>query len=142
MTKNNTEMKCMEEIRPAILFINSNKSEHSLEKKIAKIRKKVSLWGIALQYEAVISKGPDRDIDRDEINMLIALLLTGKYELIAVNRITDLTDDLYDLNEFMKDTSEIGIRILELSTMRILSYVDLKQECVKCNHVSHGRIWF
>lgn len=52
------------------------------------------------------------------INMLISLMITGKYEIVVVNKMKDLTDDLSDLNEFMKDTFAIGVHFFELSTMQ------------------------
>lgn len=55
----------------AILFMNSNKSERNIRKKIAKTREKCLTHGIVLGHDVVINKGPDRDIDRDAINMLV-----------------------------------------------------------------------
>lgn len=55
----------------AILFKNSNKSERNIHKKVAKTREKCMAHGIILGHEVVINKGPDRDIDRDAVNMLI-----------------------------------------------------------------------
>lgn len=102
---------------PAILFLNSNKSEHNLQKIIRDKRQKCRLCGVELLHECIVNKGADRDIDRDAINQLISLLLTGKYEVIVVEKMTDLTDDLSDLNEFIKDAAAIGVYFFELSTM-------------------------
>ena len=55
----------------AILFKNSNKSERNIHKKVAKTREECMAHGIILGHEVVINKGPDRDIDRDAVNMLI-----------------------------------------------------------------------
>lgn len=49
----------------AILFMNSNKSERNIRKKVAKAREKCMSQGIVLGHDVVINKGPDRDIDRD-----------------------------------------------------------------------------
>lgn len=46
----------------AILFMNSNKSERNIRKKIAKTREKCLTHGIVLRHDVVIKKGPDRDI--------------------------------------------------------------------------------
>ena len=54
----------------AILFMNSNKSERNIRKKVAKAREKCMSQGIVLGHDVVINKGPDRDIDRDAVNML------------------------------------------------------------------------
>ena len=63
--------------------------------------------------DVVINKGPDRDIDRDAVNMLISLLLDGEYQLIVVDKLTDITPDLSDLEEFLKDAAEIGVGVFD-----------------------------
>lgn len=103
---------------PAILFMNSNKSERNLQGIVKENRQKCSPYGIELQHDCIVNKGPNRDIDRDAINMLISMLITGRYEVVVVNKMTDLTDDLSDLNEFMKDAFFMGIYFFELSTMK------------------------
>ena len=110
----------------AVLFMNSNKSERNIRKKVAKTREKCLSHGIILGHDVIINKGPDRDIDRDAINMLISLLLDGKYELVVVDKLTDLTTDLSDLEEFLKDAAAIGVSVFELSTMQVRSHVYLE----------------
>ncbi|MBO5033565.1 MAG: hypothetical protein J6D08_17070 [Lachnospiraceae bacterium] len=110
----------------AVLFMNSNKSERNIRKKVAKTREKCLSHGIMLGHDVIINKGPDRDIDRDAINMLISLLLDGKYELVVVDKLTDLTNDFSDLEEFLKDAAAIGIGVFELSTMQVRSHVYLE----------------
>ncbi len=110
----------------AVLFMNSNKSERNIRKKVAKTREKCLSHGIMLGHDVIINKEPDRDIDRDAINMLIALLLDGKYELVVVDKLTDLTTDLSDLEEFLKDAAAIGVSVFELSTMQVRSHVYLE----------------
>lgn len=85
----------------AILFMNSNKSERNIRKKVAKTREKCMSHGIVLGHDVVINKGPDRDIDRGAVNMLITFLLDGEYQMIVVDKLTDLTSDLSDLEEFL-----------------------------------------
>ncbi len=101
----------------AVLFMNSNKSERNIRKKVAKTREKCLSHGIMLGHDVVINKGPDRDIDRDAVNLLISFLLTGQYDMVAVDKLTDITEDVSDLEEFMKDAANIGVGFLELSTM-------------------------
>ena len=79
-------------------------------------------WG----HDVVINKGPDRDIDRDAINMLISFLLEGEYQVIVVDRLTDLTNDLSDLEELLKDAERVGVKVFELSTMQFRNHVYLE----------------
>ena len=50
-----------ENLPSAILFMNSNKSEKNIRKKVAKTREKCLSHGIILRRDVVICKGPDRD---------------------------------------------------------------------------------
>ncbi len=121
----------------AILFMNSNKSECNIRKKVAKTREKCMSHGIVLGHDVVINKGPDRDIDRDAVNMLITFLLDGEYQMIVVDKLTDLTSDLSDLEEFLNDAAAIGVSVFELSTMQIRRHVYM-EGCPDCSTI--GRI--
>lgn len=121
----------------AILFMNSNKSERNIRKKVAKTREKCMSHGIVLGHDVVINKGPDRDIDRDAVNMLITFLLDGEYQMIVVDKLTDLTSDLSDLEEFLNDAAAIGVSVFELSTMQIRHHVYM-EGCQDCSTI--GRI--
>lgn len=121
----------------AILFMNFNKSERNIRKKVAKTREKCMSHGIVLGHDVVINKGPDRDIDRDAVNMLITFLLDGEYQMIVVDKLTDLTSDLSDLEEFLNDAAAIGVSVFELSTMQIRHHVYM-EGCPDCSTI--GRI--
>lgn len=118
----------------AILFMNSNKSERNIRKKVAKAREKCMSQGIVLGHDVVINKGPDRDIDRDAVNMLITFLLDGEYQMIVVDKLTDLTSDLSDLEEFLNDAAAIGVSVFELSTMQIGHHVYM-EGCPDCSAI-------
>lgn len=107
---------------PAIMFINSNKSESNIRQTIQQNRQKCSVAGIALMNEAIINKGPNRDIDRDAVNMLITRLISGQYDTVVVENMADIAADESDLEEFMHDAANIGVGFFELSTMRYLIY--------------------
>lgn len=105
------------ESHAAVLFLNSNRSEKNIKKIIAENRRICAFSGLDLKQEVIVSKGPDRDIDREAINMLILLLLSGKYEVVVVDCLFDLTDDISDLCEFIKDAASIGVKFFELRTL-------------------------
>ena len=101
-----------ENLPSAILFMNSNKSEKNIRKKVAKTREKCLSHGIILRRDVVICKGPDRDVD-----LLISFLMTGQYDMVALDKLTDLTEDVSDMEELMNDAAKIGVGFLELSTI-------------------------
>ena len=118
----------------AILFMNSNKSERNIRKKVAKTREKCMSHGIVLGHDVVINKGSDRDIDRDAVNLLITFLLDGEYQIIVVDKLTDITSDLSDLEEFLNDAAAIGVNVFELSTMQIRNHVYM-EGCPDCSTI-------
>ena len=118
----------------AILFMNSNKSERNIRKKVAKTREKCMSHGIVLGHDVVINKGPDRDIDRDAVNMLITFLLDGEYQMIVVDKLTDITPDLSDLEEFLNDVAAVGVSVFELSTMLVRHHVYM-EGCPNCSAI-------
>ena len=125
----------------AILFMNSNKSERNIRMKIAKIREKCLSHGIILGQHVVVNKGPDRDIDREAVNMLISLLLEEKYQLIVVDKLTDITPDLSDLEEFLTDAAAIGVSVFELSSMQVRHHVYM-DSCPECSPIGNIiRMW-
>ncbi|MCD8039635.1 MAG: hypothetical protein LUE96_11215 [Lachnospiraceae bacterium] len=124
-----------------ILFINFNKSERNIRKKVVKIREKCISHGIILGQDVIINKGPDRDIDRDAVNMLISFLLDGEYQMIVVDKLTDITPDLSDLEEFLSDAAAIGVNVFELSTMKVRHHVYM-EDCPECSPIGNIiRMW-
>ena len=123
-------------VHPAIMFMNSNKSESNIRQLIQENRQKCSMAGIALMNEAIINKGPNRDIDRDAVNMLITRLISGQYDTVVVENMADITADESDLEEFMHDAANIGIGFFELSTMQYHMY-----DTTKCPADKERPIW-
>lgn len=101
-------------VHPAVMFMNSNKSESNIRSIIQQNRQKCSMAGITLMNETIAN----RDIDRDAVNMLI----TGQYDTVVVENMTDITADESDLEEFMYDAANIGVGFFELSTMQYHIY--------------------
>lgn len=115
----------------AILFMNSNKAERNIRKKVAKTRENCTSHGIVLGHNFVINKGAESDIDRDAVNMFITFLLDGEYQVIVIDKLTELTSDVYDLEEFLNDAVAIGVSVFELSTMQVRHHVYV-EGCPDC----------
>lgn len=105
-------------VHPAVMFMNFNKSESNIRSIIQQNRQKCSMAGITLMNETIAN----RDIDRDAVNMLITRLITGQYDTVVVENMTDITADESDLEEFMYDAANIGVGFFELSTMQYHIY--------------------
>lgn len=97
--------------RPAVLFLNSNKSKENVEKIAERYQLFCRFVGLDVTM-AIVGKGPCRDIDRDAVNELILVLLAGQYEVVVVETMADLTGNLPDLEEFARDAAKTGIIFL------------------------------
>ncbi len=105
-------------VHTAVMFMNSNKSEKNIRRMFQESRRECVGAGITLMRECIVSKGPNRDVDRDAVNRLVSVLITGRYDTVVVERLSDLTADRSDLEEFMRDAARSGIGFFELSTMQ------------------------
>ena len=123
-------------VHPAVMFMNSNKSESNIRSIIQRNRQKCSVAGIALMNETIVNKGLNRDIDRDAVNMLITRLITGQYDTVVVENMTDITADKSDLEEFIYDAANIGVGFFEISTMQYHIY-----DLTKCPADKERTIW-
>jgi len=114
------------EVKSAVFFMNTNKAECNAAAIAEQVKKICKPYGMNV-CALITSKGPERDIDREEINKLIAVIMQEQFEIVVVKDMTDLTNNLDDLEEFMKDAAGQGIRFFELSTMCI-RYNDYEEE--------------
>lgn len=114
-----------ENMPSAIMFMNSNKSERNIRKKVEKAREKCFFRGINVGNEIVVSKGPNRDIDRPAINALITVVSRCGYKVVVVDKLTDITTDIYDLETFLDDVAYAGVKVFELSSMQYRRYVNM-----------------
>ena len=65
------------------------------------------------------------------INQLFLRLITRKYEIVVVRHMKDITNDLSDLKEFIKDVIAIKVGFFELSTMQFRYDTYLDDNCEK-----------
>ena len=68
------------------------------------------------QVDEIIDQSNRRDVDRNEIGDLMQLLETGKYEVLIVRDIWELTNDADDLEVRTNEILAMGIGIFELSS--------------------------
>lgn len=114
-----------ENMSSTIMLMNSNKSERNISKKVKKAREKCFFHGINIGNEIVVSKGPNRDIDRPAINALISVVSRRGYKVVVVDKLTDITTDIYDLETFLDDAAYAGVKVFELSSMQYRRFVDV-----------------
>ena len=97
----------------------------NISKKVQKAREKCFFHGINVGNEIVVIKGPDRDIDRPAINALISVVSRCGYKVVVVDKLIDITTDIYDLETFLDDAAYAGVKVFELSSMQYRRFVDV-----------------
>lgn len=125
---------------PAVLFMNSNKSEQNARKIVAEDRLACCYVGIGWKHEVIVNKGANRDIDREAVNILVSLLVTRQCEVVVVEKLSDLTNDASDLEEFMRDAAQIGVCFYELSSQCFYSCHVIV--LIRRRTVLHGMGWW
>ena len=55
-----------------------------------------------------------RDYDREALNAFFATLKENDFEVVVVRSLNEITDDIYDLEEFVKTITDMGIWLYSL----------------------------
>lgn len=128
----NAEVKMLK----AVVFMNSNKMQRNIYRKIVKIRYKCFSHGIILEYDVIINKRENRDIDRDAFNMLISLFPYRMYQMIVKDKLLDPTTDIFVLKEFLNDIFVIGVSVVEFKNMQNRRQMFFKKG-MECTHIGN-----
>ena len=64
--------------------------------------------------DAYCDRSMTRDYDREALNAFFATLKEEDFEVVVVRSLNDITDDIYDLEEFVKTITDMGIWLYSL----------------------------
>ena len=64
--------------------------------------------------DAYCDRSMTRDYDRESLNAFFATLKEEDFEVVVVRSLNEITDDIYDLEEFVKTITDMGIWIYSL----------------------------
>ena len=64
--------------------------------------------------DAYCDRSMTRDYDREGLNAFFATLKEEDFEVVVVRSLNEITDDIYDLEEFVKTITDMGIWIYSL----------------------------
>lgn len=56
---------------------------------------------------------------------MISLVLRRGYKVVVVDKLTDITTDIYDLETFLDAAAYAGVKVFELSSMQYRRYVNV-----------------
>lgn len=113
------------EVLNGLLFIKSMMSVENVERQAIALRKLANKAGVDCNH-ALLDDSYSKSIDRDAICDLLEYLDTGRYQVLVVEDVYDLTTNVPDLKAMIDRTNGMGVIIFDLATMtaRFNNYSD------------------
>lgn len=113
------------EVLNGLLFIKSMMSVENVERQAIALRKLANKAGVDCNH-AILDDSYSKSIDRDAICDLLEYLDTGRYQVLVVEDVYDLTTNVPDLKAMIDRINGMGVIIFDLATMtaRFNNYSD------------------
>ena len=104
------------EVLNGLLFIKSMMSVENVERQAVALRKLANKAGVDCKH-ALLDDSYSKSIDRDAICDLLEYLDTGRYQVLVVEDVYDLTNNIPDLKAMIDRINGMGVIIFDLATM-------------------------
>lgn len=115
------------EVLNGLLFIKSMMSVENVEKQAIALRKLADKAGVDCNH-ALLDDSYSKSIDRDAICDLLEYLDSGRYQVLVVEDVYDLTTNIPDLKAMIDRINGMGVIIFDLATMTA-RYNNYAKEC-------------
>ena len=115
------------EVLNGLLFIKSMMSVDNVERQAIALRKLANKAGVDCKH-ALLDDSYSKSIDRDAICDLLEYLDTGRYQVLVVEDVYDLTTNIPDLKAMIDRINGMGVIIFDLATMTA-RYNNYAKEC-------------
>lgn len=115
------------EVLNGLLFIKSMMSVENVERQAIALRKLANKAGVDCKH-ALLDDSYSKSIDRDAICDLLEYLDTGRYQVLVVEDVYDLTTNIPDLKAMIDRINGMGVIIFDLATMTA-RYNNYAKEC-------------
>ena len=115
------------EVLNGLLFIKSMMSVENVERQAIALRKLANKAGVDCKH-ALLDDSYSKSIDRDAICDLLEYLDTGRYQVLVVEDVYDLTTNIPDLKAMSDRINAMGVIIVDLATMTA-RYNNYAKEC-------------
>lgn len=115
------------EVLNGLLFIKSMMSVDNVERQAIALRKLANKAGVDCKH-ALLDDSYSKSIDRDAICDLLEYLDTGRYQVLVVEDVYDLTNNIPDLKAMIDRINGMGVIIFDLATMTA-RYNNYAKEC-------------
>ena len=104
------------EVLNGLLFIKSMMSVENVEKQAIALRKLANKAGVDCIH-VLLDDSYSKSIDRDAICDLLEYLDTGRYQVLVVEDVYDLTTNIPDLKAMIDRINGMNVIIFDLATM-------------------------
>ena len=104
------------EVLNGLLFIKSMMSVENVERQAIALRKLANKAGVDCKH-ALLDDSYSKSIDRDAICDLLEYLDTGRYQVLVVEDVYDLTTNIPDLKAMIDRVNGMNVIIFDLATM-------------------------
>lgn len=115
------------EVLNGLLFIKSMMSVENVESQAIALRKLANKAGVDCKH-ALLDDSYSKSIDRDAICDLLEYLDTGRYQVLVVEDVYDLTNNIPDLKAMIDRINGMNVIIFDLATMTA-RYNNYAKEC-------------
>ena len=102
-----------QELAKGIAFIKSRRAELNVVQMVENMRDQAMPNGVIIN-DAYCDRSITRDYDREALNAFFATLKEEDFEVVVVRSLNEITDDIYDLEEFVKTITDMGIWLYSL----------------------------
>ena len=96
-----------QELAKGIAFVKSRRAELNVVQMVENMRDQAMPNGVIIN-DAYCDRSMTRDYDRE------ATLKEEDFEVVVVRSLNEITDDIYDLEEFVKTITDMGIWLYSL----------------------------
>ena len=102
-----------QELAKGIAFVKSRRAELNVVQMVENMRDQAMPNGVIIN-DAYCDRSMTRDYDREGLNAFFATLKEEDFEVVVVRSLNEITDDIFDLEEFVKTITDMGIWLYSL----------------------------
>ena len=102
-----------QELAKGIAFVKSRRAELNVVQMVENLRDQAMPNGVIIN-DVYCDRSMTRDYDREALNAFFTILKEEDFEVVVVRSLNEITDDIYDMEEFVKTITDMGIWLYSL----------------------------
>ncbi len=106
-----------QELAKGIAFVKSRRAELNVVQMVESMRDQAIPNGVIIN-DAYCDRSMTRDYDREALNAFFATLKEEDFEVVVVRSLNEITDDIYDLEEFVKTITDMAYGSILLKSVQ------------------------